>query len=185
MSIRSCSALCTAVVLAWLAAGGTSAGQSLAELAKRSGKGSGRVLTNADLQPVEPIAATEAAPTPAPDAIPTPSEGSPAAKPSDAGVSPALEEPIKPRNKRPESYWRARAQDLQGRLAKVLSDGEALAARLQAIEAAPPTAASQKERAVVEQALTRERASETALRSEIAGFEARARAENVPAAWLR
>ena len=102
------------------------------------------------------------------------------AKPGDAAGA-----PIKAREKRPEQYWRTRARDLQTRLDRVVADAAVLASRLQALAAGPETPAVLQERTVTASALNRRRGDETALRAEIAAFEARAASENVPADWIR
>jgi hypothetical protein len=164
----------------------TSTAQSLGALAKQTvsrQERPARVLTNADLPPADAPPAPVAPAAGAPAAgVEQPADGS-SKNAADAAVAP--DQPIKPRQKRTEEYWRNRSRDLQGRLAKVMADSAELASRLEALDAGPQTPAVLQERALVSAALTRNRADEGYLRTEINGFEARARSENVPAAWLR
>jgi hypothetical protein len=162
--------------------------QSLAELARRAGAkpaaSSGKVLTNADLPDVERE-------TPMPVSGPTANAPSGGSSPDDATAPAAAsasepsptEPPVMARTKRDEAYWRARGRDLRGRLERITADAAALTERLAALDAAP-TASARQERLTVEKSLNRLRSDEAAMRAEIAGFEARARAENVPPAWL-
>jgi hypothetical protein len=92
---------------------------------------------------------------------------------------------VEGREKRDEQYWRNRARNTRGRLARAIADVEAARARLEAIDAGPATPTAAREREVIAASLPRLEASVGSLRTEVEQFEARARIENVPPDWTR
>lgn len=167
--------------------------QSLGDVARREAERrqqvtSGRVYTNEDLAPVDPAQTTAtpsaAAVTPAADnaqpADGKKAEGTGAAAGAEGGKPAAT-----PRVKRDEPYWRGRAKDLRGRLARVEADAATADARLNEIDAAPPSPVVAREREVVATALVRLQASVRYLRDEVAQFEKFAAFNKVPPDWIR
>jgi hypothetical protein len=175
----------------------TADAQSLADVARREQERradvqSGKIYTNADLTPVAASPAREV-PSPAAlaaardagvgaageseETLPEESREAEAAEPGGPGTV------IEGREKRDEQYWRNRARDIRGRLARAVADAGAARARLDEIEAAPPSPSAAREHEVMAGALQRLQANVGFLRAELEQFEARARIESVPSDW--
>ena len=82
--------------------------------------------------------------------------------------------------KRDEQYWRAKAQDLQGRLAKTIPGIAAAEARLSQIDAAPRTPTAAREHEVIAATLSRLQRDARALSDALTGLLTRARVAQVP-----
>lgn len=180
------------LILSLLAEQAASA-QSLADIARREAErrkevASGRVITNADLAPVDSVVAPQ---TPSP-AVPAASAADAAKPAAESGADAKRSEqdagsatPAKPREKRDEPYWRARAQDLRQRLAKVNSDVAAAESRLVDMDAVPGSSQTAREREVTAAALARLQADARARLEELQRFEAFAQAQKIPPDWIR
>ena len=172
--------------------------QTLGEVAAReeerlSRVRAGRIYTNDDLSPAGgpvPVSAPASAPEssttekviPGGSASPALVRDSAPAQPS-AGKDGAPTR-VKARNKRDETYWRQRAQELRGRLQTLQDNAGAIEARTAALEATG-SGESARELAVSTATLARLRRDVSYLQREVAYFEQRARSENIPADWIR
>ena len=183
---RVCSIVLTLLAVT---AAATAEAQNLADVARRSGgkaaRPPARVFTNADLPPVEEVPAAAVVPV----AV-EPVGSEPAAETVTESAAPEVEagsptEAIKPREKRPEEYWRARGRDLRDRLARATEDVSNTSSRLDALESGPASPTAEQERKVVAAALAKRLADLGYLQDEQNRLEARARAENIPVAWVR
>ena len=169
--------------------------QSLGDVARREAERrtqvtSGRVYTNADLvaidSPPAPLAPEAGAPaTATATASDDSDEGVPAPVTEEAAADEAAPTIVEAREKRDEQYWRARARDLRGRLARTNTDMVGTEARLGDIDAGPQTPARAREREVIAKALARLQSEVRFRLEDLTGFEALARANNVPADWTR
>lgn len=190
--MRRCwSAILGALVLT-LAAQVVSA-QSLADVARREEERrkqvkSGRVLTNADLGPVD-SAPPQTPRTPSSTAAPAEDTATPAGAsgPDEKAGAPDAESatPGKPREKRDEQYWRNRARDLRERLAKANSDVVGAESRLTEMDATPASPQAARERDVMAAALAKLQAEAQARLAELTRFEAFAQAQKIPPDWTR
>ena len=150
---------------AWLLVGTNAAvavhAQSLGEVARReverrkeAAQAPGHVYTNENL-------AAEPSPS-APQSDPSPEATVEAATPSTPASSSGMvvvENPethrvnfrstTTPPDNRDEAYWRGRAKDVRGRLARATADLEASQTRLAALDAGPQTPAAARERSIV------------------------------------
>lgn len=172
--------------------------QTLGEVAAREEEGltrvrAGRIYTNDDLRPAggpAPVSAPASAPKsstperaiPGGSASPAFARDSAPAQPS-AGKDGAPT-PVKARNKRDETYWRQRAQELRGRLQTLQHNAGAIEARTPELEATG-SAESARELAVSTATLAQLRRDISYLQRELANFEQRARSENIPTDWIR
>lgn len=184
MTSRGASWLLTVMAgVAWFAAHSPVEAQSLADVATREAErrghtSSGRVYTNDDLVPV-----ANTTPPPTLPAAPLPGESPAAASalpgvasPDKTGGTSSAQEPLKAPEKRDEQYWRTRARELRGQLAKVEADMTAVEAQLAALAQAPQTPGTLREREVVAAALSRLQDSVRYRRDELVKFEALRRA---------
>jgi hypothetical protein len=186
----------TAALLALVLVPDAARSQSLADVAereqaRRKAAPSGRVYTDADLPPVSrpapppPVVPASPADTPPAAEVPNGDPGGAGAGTTEAPVEPgAPGTVIEGREKRDEEYWRNRARDVRGRLARATADVEAAERRLAEIDTGGQISSPQ-ERRIVAAALERLRANVGFLQEEVALFEARARVENVPEEWTR
>lgn len=174
-----------------LASGPTGSAQSLGEVAKReaerrgTGPQSGKVYTNGDLTPDF----TTPAPPPAAAAQdaaaaeePAPGESTTVAPEGAAGDH--TEEQSGPLSSKGEDYWRARAERIRNRIDKQRSQIEALQARVNALKGSNDPGTDQ-ERTLAVRALDKARTNLGYLEDERANFEATAKAQRIPDAWIR
>jgi hypothetical protein len=180
-----CRALFTIVLIGGLALESTSA-QSLGELARREEERRrqitpGKQYTNADLPQ------TQSATAPAvtqPDSGPA----APAIDPQPAKAADAHEEtaPARGREKRDETYWRARARELGGHVQRTQTEIGSLEARLAELETQAATSPdARRERDVTAAQLRKLRQNLLSFTKEVERFEQRARADRVPADWIK
>lgn len=171
----------------------TAAAQSLGEVARKEAERrqqvqSGRVYTNADLLAADPPASPAPSPPPAPQAAGDGGEKStPAAEKETEGAGPQAPAGLllKPRETRPEEYWRMNARALRADLAKAERDVEQAETRLKELEAAPQTPAVARERAMITKALAEFQQTARYRRGAIGRFEAFAESQKVPPDWIR
>lgn len=179
--------------------------QSLADVAERAQEQrkmvqkESRVYTNADLQPVAAPtvaspAAVSATDTTAATAAPATAAGNHAsaeASLSEADAPGAVEVPYKPRLKRDETHWRERAHLLRSTLDHLRENvtgfqGRAASLRSQ-MESAPPdqVPSLSHELQLVTGTLARYEAELRSIDADWTAFERRARAANIPQAWIQ
>ena len=172
--------------------------QSLGEVARqeserRRSTASTRVYTNEDLS-AAPTTSASPAPAPAPVAPP------PATEPSDAGQTPKgptvmEEDPVThkvnikttapAREKRDEQYWRARSGEVREKLAKASADLEAAQSNLAALDRAPKTGATAREREVVASLVQRLQSEVSYRQQDVAKLQTHAEMNKVPPEWIR
>lgn len=184
---RACTLLLLSVLAVDLEA------QSLGDVARREaerrkGVDAGRVYTNENLGPAD----SGAAPVPASVHLEPPAAGGSgtAEAPAAASPVPGAAESNGPSvggapSKRSEQYWRKLMGDLRAQLAQATSMLATQEARLAAVDAAPATPASTREREVVAASIPGLQKNIRYQNEEIARFVARAAAEKVPADWVR
>jgi hypothetical protein len=163
-----------------------SSAQSLGELARREEARRmqitpGKQYTNADLPQ------TETAPAPPvmqPDLGPVAAAVDPSpAKAPDAGEDAP---PARGREKRDETYWRARARELKGHVQRTQMEIGSLEARLTELDTQAATSpAALRERDVTATHLRKLRQNLQSFGNEVERFEQRARADRVPADWIK
>lgn len=170
-----------------LLAADAAAGQSLGEIARREADrrrqvADGRQYTNDDLrpepQPAPSTAVQAAAAESAAAAGDTKSEAA-AATSTDAKALPPA------REKRPEPYWRERAQQLRAMVQKAREEVTALEARSSGLDAAGASRAAAREGDVTREALGKARQNLRFFTEELQQFEQRARRANVPPEWTQ
>lgn len=164
--------------------------QSLADVARRekerrAAQEKARTYTNTDLPPAD-----TAPPPVAPPAIPSSASGTAPAGPRDDATTAetnaaASEQPAKAREKRDESYWRARAKALHDRITKANADVAATRSRLDSLDAAPPSPENTQEHAVTAATLKRLQDNAQALLDELGRFSALTSTLKIPADWIR
>lgn len=172
--------------------------QSLGEVARqeserRKSTASVRVYTNEDLSAVP---TTVASPAPAPAQVAAP----PATEPSDAAPTPTgptvtEEDPVThkiavrttapAREKRDEQYWRGRSGEVREKLAKATADLEAAQTNLAALDRAPKTGASAREREVVAGLVQRLQSEVSYRQQDVAKLQTHAEMNKVPPEWIR
>ena len=89
------------------------------------------------------------------------------------------------REKRDEQYWRTQAQNVRARAAKAAAELASAEAHLAALDAAPQTPATERERTVAVTLRARLEMQARSWRDEVTRLEARARADKVPPEWIR
>jgi hypothetical protein len=192
---RCSRAFAAAAVLVTLALGAQAAvAQSLAEVARQEANRRqqvqpGRVYTNGDLAANDwPTPSTPSSAAPPQESASTGEKDAPATdkKPNDAETP---ETPagllLKPRETRPEPYWRANARTLRADLAKAEQDVTQAETRLKALEAAPQTPAIARERSILAKAVAEFQQTLRYRRDAVSRFEAFAELHKVPADWIR
>lgn len=171
------------------------AAQSLGDLARqeearRTQVAPGKQYGNADLLPVAPPSVQSAAsPVVSPADVPETDDpggarGDAAAAP-DAESAESAEPPVKAREKRDEAYWRGRAAELREAVGRIRGDLEAAEARLTAFDQAESSPSLTRERQVTANALGDLQRNLQFMLAEIAGFEKRAKANNIPPEWIQ
>ena len=172
--------------------------QSLGEVARqeserRRSAASTKVYTNEDLSAVPTTAASpgqapaQVAPPPATE----PSEGAQTAK----GPTVTEEDPVThkinvkttapAREKRDEQYWRARSGEVREKLAKATTDLEAAQTNLAALDRAPKTGATAREREVVASLVQRLQSEVSYRQQDVAKLQTHAEMNKVPPEWIR
>lgn len=177
--------------------------QSLGDVARREQERrtqvtSGRVYTNEDLAKVEPSPSAPAQPATAPE----PSQSAPAQEPAARETAPRtdasgfiaeedratgkvnMKSATPARPKRDEQYWRTRAKNMRELLAKVYADIAAAEARLKALDAAPQTPATAREREVLNARLTELRADVRLRNDDVAQLRTLAEGAKIPLEWI-
>jgi hypothetical protein len=175
--------------------------QSLGDVARREAerrkelaRTAGRVYTNEDLGAVEaPL--TLAQPSQAESAIPTQEQGEASGEPTNTGPTVMEEDPVThkinvrtaapAREKRTEPYWRGRAKELRGRLAKSSADLAAAQSGLSALEGGPQTPATVRERAVAAAMVERLQEEVRSQQLDVTKLQMQAEMNKVPAEWIR
>jgi hypothetical protein len=165
-----------------------SSAQSLGELARREEERrrqttSGKQYTNADLPHSEGATVPAVIPAdPAPAAPAAPADPATASRPetaADAGTA-------RGREKRDEKYWRARARELRGHVQRTQTEIASVEGRLAGLETRATTAPDAlRERDVTSAHLRKLRQNLQSFGEEVARFEQRARADRVPADWIK
>lgn len=170
--------------------------QSLGDVARqederRKSTAPARVYTNEDLSAVVTSAASPAS---------TPAEVTPpAAEPADAtkqnGPTVTEEDPVThkvnvkttapAREKRDEQYWRARSGEVREKLARTTADLEAAQANLAALDRAPKTPATARERGVVATLVERLQSEVRYRQLDVTKLQMHAETSKVPAEWIR
>jgi hypothetical protein len=174
--------------------------QSLGDVARREAerrkelaRTAGRVYTNEDLGAIDaPTMLSE----PVQAAAPTPLEGT-AKSSGESATGPTImeEDPVThtinikttapARDKRPEPYWRERAKELRGRLAKSSADLAAAQSGLSALEGGPQTPATVRERAVAAAMVARLQEEVRYQQLDVTKLQMQAEMSKVPAEWIR
>jgi len=168
--------------------------QTLADVARRaridSMASGSRTFTNADLPDVDPLVPAFAL-DPIGEGEVQPDSGPAAVGAAETALEvtaedtpPLLEAPVKAREKRPESYWRARASDVRERLARATANVNSVAGRLDVLERGPVSQVTEQERKLAAEALAKHLANLGYIRVELDRLEDRARAEGVPLSWI-
>jgi hypothetical protein len=165
-----------------------SSAQSLGELARKEEERRrqttpGKQYTNADLPDTDSATAPAVIqPGPGPAAAAAAS-----VDPSPVTAADAAEEapPTRGREKRDETYWRARARELRGHVQRTQTEIGSLEARLTELETQAATSpAALRERDVTATHLRKLRQNLQSFGQEVDRFEQRARADRVPADWI-
>jgi hypothetical protein len=171
------------------------AAQSLGDVARKEAERrqqaqSGRVYTNTDLLAVDPPAPPPQSPPPPPASPPeaedtkkstAATENTPEGQNSEAPAAAVL----KPRDTRPEAYWRTRAQTLRTELAEGERNVAQTEIRLKELDASPQGPAIVRERGITAKKLAELQATVQYRRDAISRFEAFAQTQKVPADWIR
>lgn len=160
--------------------------QSLGDLARKEEERRrqttpGKQYTNADLPDTE---SATAAPViqPGPGPADAASVDPPPVKAADAADAVP---PARGREKRDETYWRARARELRGHVQRTQTEIGSLEARLTELETQAATSPSAlRERDVTATHLRKLRQNLQSFGQEVERFEQRARADRVPADWI-
>lgn len=197
-------ALVTALLIGAFALEGIAA-QSLGDIARQEAERrkqatSGKQYTNDNLHP-EPQPSSSGVPTPAPSTAstasvnaattqPAPASDSKSAAPQNAADASKNAAPPaqRGREKRDETYWRARAGELRGRVQQVRQQIEAIQARVEELDTqlqAGAAPAVGREREVAATTLGRLQRNLQSFIEEVQRFEQRAQLEKVPAEWIR
>ena len=191
--------LVASMLMSTLLAGSTivGAGQSLADVARKEEErrktlaGGAKVYTNHDLAPVPGGGPSLPLPIPGDDGGSQADETEQAVKPASDTSAAQTSEPLKPREKRPEAYWRERSALIRGRLEQLRGDAAAIEGRMKMLRgelaSATPEQAAQLN-ADLQQAgesLERFQTERRHIEAEWAAFQAAAHQTGVPAAWLR
>jgi hypothetical protein len=170
--------------------------QSLGEVARqeserRKGTPSTRVYTNDDLTAVVVTAMPPAAAAP-PE---TPPAGESSAVTNQTGPTVMVEDPVTHKvnikttatvhEERDEQYWRARSGEVRGKLARATADLEAAQGNLAAIDAAPKTRASAREREIVASLVQRLQSEVYYRQQDVAKLQTYAETSKVPPDWTR
>ncbi len=166
-----------------------SSAQSLGELAHREEERRrqttpGKQYTNADLPRTENA-------TPAPVMQPDPGPAAAAAasadpSPAKAPGADADVPPARGREKRDETYWRARARELRGHVQRTQTEIRSLEARLTELDTQAATSPDAlRERDVTATHVRKLRQNLQSFAQEEERFEQRARADRVPADWIK
>lgn len=170
--------------------------QSLGEVAKAEAarraavKNKGQVITDKDIKPADPqllapkTDATSAGQTSDPAAA---AAGTPGAE------GEAIPEPMKPREKRDEAYWRKRFAETRGAVTRAQQDAADVQSRIQAIELelqnsqlpAARRGELQVEKDSALAALKKFKQDAADLAGELAGLEQRAKDAKIDPAWTR
>jgi hypothetical protein len=178
-----------ATTLAVLACVSPAAAQSLGEIAKREADrrkqtAAGRLYTNSDVRPEAkpsvvqtPVAVAASLTAAAPEPAQPEDKGSAAAAGTTADAA-----PVRAKEHRDETYWRTRARELRGHIQRLRDDVTAIETRQLELGEQPDAA---PEYEVATDALTKLRRNLDSFTGELARFEERARAANVPAEWIR
>jgi hypothetical protein len=174
--------------------------QSLGDVARREAERrkelarmAGRVYTNEDLGAVDaPIMLSQPAQA---DAATPPEETAKSSTESATGPTVMEEDPVThtinikttapAREKRPEPYWRGRAKELRGRLAKSSADLAAAQSGLSALEGGPQTPATVRERAVAAAMVERLQEEVRSQQLDVTKLQMQAEMNKVPAEWIR
>jgi hypothetical protein len=194
MKYRMRRALPAAALLVGLSLGiEAAAAQSLGEVARKEAERrqqaqSGRAYTNTDLLAGDPPAPPPQTPSPASPAeaedtkkSAAATENTPEGQNSEAPAAAVL----KPRDTRPEAYWRTRAQTLRTELAEGERNVAQTEIRLKELDASPQGPAIVRERGITAKKLAELQATVQYRRDAISRFEAFAQTQKVPADWIR
>lgn len=163
-----------------------------AEAARRAAmKSKGQVITDKDIKPAAPQLQAPTKPAATPDAATADPTAAAAAAPGAEGE--AVPEPMKPREKRDEAYWRKRFADTRGAVQRAQQDAADVQARIQAIELEmqdSKLAAARRNELRVEKesaltALKRFKQDAADLAGELASLEQRAKDAKIDPAWTR
>jgi hypothetical protein len=180
------------IVLVPLALAGSTAhlnAQSLAEVAKREAERrgtapqAGKVYTNGNLTPDFTVPSPPPVADPTVTADPAPSSESPTPQ-SEAAASNQPQGESQPLSQKGEDYWRDRANRIRNLLDKQRSQIEALETRVNELRASEDPGTAQ-ERALSSRALEKARTDLGHLEDEWNNFEATAKAQRIPEAWIR
>ena len=176
--------------------------QSLGEVARRESErrkemaqAPGRVYSNENLAAVEPSPATHQPPsTPSTEA--TVATGAETAPPATGPARMAqVEDPethkvsfrstTTPNDNRDEAYWRGRAKEVRGKLAKASADLAASQTRLAALESGPQTPAAAQERSIVADNIKRLQSELRHRNNDVAWLQTHAEMAKVPPDWIK
>ena len=165
-----------------------SSAQSLGELARREEERRrqtppGKQYTNADLPDTDRATVPAVIP-------PEPGPAAPATAPADPAAAngrDAEADAASPRGreKRDEKYWRARASELRGHVQRTQTEIRSVEARLATLETRAATSDALQERDVTATHLRKLRQNLQSFGEEVERFEQRARADRVPADWIK
>ena len=203
--MRVCRSLWTsAFVLAVLASSASVDAQSLGDMAQRSAERAqqkaARTYTNDDLPAPAPttVAATSVAVEPVAAPAPAPPADTAAA---DTATPPASDSTRRPRiienpaagtanvvweapaNKPDEAQWRSLIGGLRARISKTVADITAAEAHLTRLQDGPQTAASARDRLLLEKTLAKRRHDARMLGEELSMHLGRAAGDGVPREW--
>jgi hypothetical protein len=162
-----------------------------AEAARRAAvKTRGQAITDKDIKPAAPMAQPSKPPVDAASQA-DPAAGPPATAGAEGGEG--LPEPMKPREKRDEAYWRKRFAETRGAVERANGDAAAVQARIQAIDMemqdtklpAGRRSELNAERTAAQTALKRFKQDAADLAGELANLERRAQDAKIDPAWTR
>ena len=172
--------------------------QSLGELAKAeaarraTAKKAGQTITDKDIKQAAPSASSPQAPAATADtAAAADAAAKPGAAAGEGGATP--EEPMKPRDKRDEPYWRKRFADTRGAVGKAQQDAADMQARIAAIDAEmqdTKLSVARRSELNVERegallALKGFKQNAADLASELANLERRAQEAKIDPSWMK
>ena len=171
--------------------------QSLGDLAKAeaarraSAKKAAQTITDKDIKPASPSGSAQAPAAAAETAATAEAAAKPEAAAGEGGATP--EEPMKPREKRDEPYWRKRFADTREAVGKAQQDAADMQARIAAIDTemqdAKLSVARRSELNVEREgallALKRFKQNATDLAGELANLERRAQEAKIDPSWMK
>lgn len=193
------SAFCVTGCAVLLMSAAPAHSQSLGELARREAerrkesRASQRVYTNEDLSAGDAPAVSAPIPVEPPPPISGTNEA--AAESTSNGPTVMEEDPVThtmnvrtiapAREKRSEAYWRVRAREVRGLLAKATADLQSAEAGLEAVAQGPQTPAAARERAIVAATVERLQSEVRYRQQDVTKLQMQAEFNKIPPEWIQ